>query len=231
MATELLFSELKAWLDAQPENTASTPYEIIIKDAPEGGFNSYTNKITRFVRIVGMEMGAGVTSIGDRSFVSCTNLVHIAIPEGVTSIVSQAFQGCSNLISVVLPVTLTSIGFGAFSGCKGLIAINIPFNVTSISDNAFRNCYSLKAIELPTTLTSIGDYAFGFCTSLSTIYVYVPFSETLMKSNSFTGTPSNSRLLVFPAFLSGWQSATLTNYGFASGAKVESLYTKWLRVV
>lgn len=229
MATELLFSELKAWLDAQPENTASTPYEIIIKDAPEGGFNSYTNKITRFVRIVGMEMEAGVTSIGDRSFVSCTNLVHIAIPEGVTSIVSQAFQGCSNLINVILPVTLTSIGFGAFSGCNSLTSINMSYGVTSIGDSAFRNNYNLRAIELPMTLTSIGDYAFGFCETLSTIYVYAPFSETLMKSNSFTGTPSNSRLLVYPVLLSGWQSATLTNYGFASGVRVESLYTKWLR--
>lgn len=229
MATEILFSDLKAWLDAQPENTADTPYEIIIKNAPKGGLNTYTNVITRFVNIVGMVMGAGVTSIGDRSFINCTNLTGITIPYGVTSIISQAFQGCSNLVAVVLPAGLTEIGFGAFSGCHSLTNINIPYGVTSIGNSALRNCYSLKSIELPGTLTSIGDYAFGFCKSLSFVYVYLPFSEALLPADSFSNTPSNLRLLVYPAYLSSWQSATLTNYGFASGVKAESLYTKWVR--
>ena len=230
MATELLFSELKTWLDAQPENTASTPYDIIIKDAPKGDGKVYANKITRYVNIVGMEMKTGVTSIGQEAFLMCTNLVHINIPEGVTSINTRAFQGCSNLRYVSLPPSLTTISAQAFIGCHGLEAINIPFGVTSIGPSALRNCYSLRAIELPVNLTSIGDYAFGSCTSLTIVYVYVPLSETLMQSQSFFNTPSNIRLLVYPAYLSGWKSATLTNYGFASGVRVESLYTKWVRV-
>lgn len=229
MATELLYSELKAWLDAQPENTASTPYEIIIKDAPSGGPNYYTDKITRYVIIVGMEMAKGVTSIEDNSFINCTNLIRITIPNGVTSIDYQAFQGCSNLKIVQLPTTLTSIGYGAFSGCKGLEYINMPYGITSIGYSALRNCFSLRAIELPRSLTSIGDYAFGSCTSLQIVYTYPPFSETLMQSNSFFYTPSNLRFLVYQGALSSWQSATLTNYGCASGARVESLYTKWVR--
>lgn len=230
MATEILYSELKTWLDAQPENTASTPYEIIIKDAQDGGGRIYTDKITRFVNIVGMEMRANVTKIGQEAFLNCKNLIAITIPHGITSIDIRAFQGCSNLISVALPGTLTSIGSSAFAGCNGLMSINIPYGVTSIGFSAFRNNYSLKAIDFPVTLTSIGDYAFGSCTSLSIIYVYALFSETLMQSNSLFNTPSNLRLLVYPAYLSIWQSVTLTKYGFASGAKVESLYTKWVRV-
>lgn len=230
MATELLFSELKAWLNAQPENTVDTPYEIIIKNAPSGGGKAYANAITRYVSIVGMGMKANVTSIGQEAFLMCTNLVHISIPEGVTSIGTQAFQGCSNLKYAILPQSLTSISSQVFTGCRGLEGINIPFGVTSIGYSAFRNCFSLKAIELPANLTSIGDYAFGSCKSLTIAYVYIPFSETLMQSNSFSNTPSNIRFLVYPAFLSGWQSTTLTNYGFASGARVESLYTKWVRV-
>ena len=230
MATELLFSDLKAWLDAQPENTASTPYEIIIKDAPKGGFNTYTNVITRFVNIVGMEMRTGVTSIGERSFTNCTNLVRITIPGGVTSIIPQAFQGCKNLTGVVFPGTLTSIGNMAFVGCSALATISIPFGVTSIGQNAFDACSNLKLVDLPGTLTSIGQGAFRNCKSMQIVYAYCPFSENLMQSNSFAYTPSNLRLLIHPAILSGWQSATLTNYGFASGVKAESMYTKWVRV-
>ena len=229
MATEILFSDLKAWLNAQPENTASTPYEIIIKNAPKGGGRAYTNAITRFVSIVGMEMSAGVTTIGQDAFLFCTNLISINIPEGVTSNETQAFQGCSNLISVRLPNSFTTLGSNAFSGCHKLRSINISFGVLSIGANAFRNCYDLNVIELPETLTSIGSYAFGSC-KLSLIYTYCPFSETLMQSNSFWNTPSNTRLLIYPVYLSGWQSAILTNYGFASGVRAESMYTKWIRI-
>lgn len=230
MATELLFSELKAWLDAQPENTVDTPYEIIIKNAPSGEGKRYAMAITRFVRIVGMEMNTGVTSIGQEAFLMCTNLVHITVPGGVTSIGAQAFQGCSNLKYAQLPLSLTTIDSQAFTGCSGLTGIGIAYGITSIGHSAFRNCSSLNAIELPMTLTSIGDYAFGSCKSLTIAYVYAPFSETLMQSNSFFNTPSTLRLLVYPPILSGWQPVTLTNYGFASGARVESLYTRWVRV-
>ena len=230
MATELLFSELKTWLDAQPENTASTPYEIIIKKAPDGSGKAYANAITRYVRIVGMEMGEGVTKIGQEAFLWCTNLISINIPYGVTSIGPQAFIGCKSLEDVILPAGLTEIGGMAFSGCSGIRSLVVPQGVTSIGYAAFDNCPGITSITIPNSVTSIGDCAFRFCKSLSIAYVYVPFNETMMQSESFKGTTSNLRLLVYPTVLSGWQSAPLTKYGFASGVKVEPLYTKWIRV-
>ena len=227
MATELLFSDLKAWLDAQPENTAGTPYEIIIKNASS---SDYTKAITRYVSIVGMEMKAGVNKIGYQAFLNCEKLVGITIPNGVTTIEPQAFQGCKSLWTVTIPVGLTSINNMVFSGCSNLKYINIPYGVTSIGSFAFSNCSNLDFIELPATLTSLGDRAFNYCTSMSFVYVYVPFSETLMQPESFIGTTSNLRLLIYPSILSGWQSATLTNYGLAPGVRAESLYTKWVRV-
>lgn len=190
----------------------------------------YTNKITRFVYIVGMEMQTGAKKIGYQAFLGCEKIVGITVPLGVTTIEQQAFQGCKSLVAVALPASLTSIKNMAFSGCSNLKYINIPYGVTSIGNYAFANCSSLVGIELPASLTYIGDIAFNYCTSLSVVYVYAPFSETLMQSESFRGTTSNLRLLVYPVVLSSWQSATLTNYGFASGVKVESLYTKWVRV-
>ena len=121
MATTLDFNEAKNWLASQPENTADTPYEIIITNAPADGYRSV---ISRFVNIVGMVMQEGVTSIGFNAFGDCSKLTSITIPEGVTSIGSGAFRGCSGLTSVTIPNSVTSIGQRAFGYCSGLKTIN-----------------------------------------------------------------------------------------------------------
>ena len=100
MATTLDFSEVNNWLNSQPENTASTPYEIIITNAPASGYSSALNVTGRFVSIVGMEMSSGVTSIGTQAFYRCTNLTSITIPNSVTSIDRDAFYYCTSLKTI-----------------------------------------------------------------------------------------------------------------------------------
>ena len=233
MATELLFSELKAWLDAQPENTASTPYEIIIKDAPESG---YTDAITRFVSIVGMKMAEGVTSIGYQAFRQCTKLVSIVIPSGLTSLGQQVFSGCKNLVSTVINYGITDISATCFNACEKLEHVSIPTSVTSIKPSAFAYCYGLTSITIPGSVTFIGVKAFIKCNNLKSVYMYPAFSETLLQANSygtsFGETSSKLKLYVPSGNLSGWKSATLTNYGFASGVAAEAmpLTKKWIRI-
>ena len=181
MATTLDFNNVKNWLDSQPENTADTPYEIIITNAPSNGYSSV---ISRFVNIVGMEMSSGVTSIDKEAFYNCTGLTSITIPNSVTSIGDRAFELCSNLTSITIP--------------EGV--------------------------------TSIGDYAFRECTSLTSVLMCPSFSENLMQSNSFSGTPESLKLYIPPSKQSSWQSATLSNYGFATDVKAESFIKKWIRV-
>ena len=62
--------------------------------------------------------------------------------------------------------------------------------------------------------------------------MYPFFSEKLMESHSFSGIPSNIGLYVSPENLSGWQSATLTNYGFPAGVVAIAIphTKKWIRV-
>lgn len=232
MATEILFSELKTWLNAQPENTVDTPYEIIIKDAPSGG---YTDAITRFVSIVGMKMAEGVTSLDYQAFSKCDKLVSIVTPSGLTSFGQQAFRSCVNLRSAAIYNGPTDINHNCFYNCENLEVISLPISVTSLKSYAFSYCTHLTSIIISHYVTSIGVRAFENCYKLSSVYMYPAFSETLLQPNSngasFEGTRS-LKLYVPSEKLSGWQSATLSNYGFSSGTTVEVMPStkKWIRI-
>jgi hypothetical protein len=131
-----------------------------------------------------IELGSGVTSIGDYAFYNCHSLASIVIPDGVTSIGTCAFSNCSPLASIVIPDSVTSIGSSAFSYCSSLTSIVIPDGVTSINNGAFSYCYSLTSIVIPDGVTSIGNSVFSNCFSLSSIVI--PDSVTSIGSYAFS---------------------------------------------
>lgn len=67
-----------------------------------------------------------VTGIGDASL-AYRNVVDVVIPNGVTSIGSRAFLGCSDLTIAKIPDGVTTIGYAAFCGCSKLV--NLIFKV------------------------------------------------------------------------------------------------------
>jgi hypothetical protein len=115
----------------------------------------------------------GLTSIPASTFMDCSKLSGITIPDSVTSIKDEAFSGCKSLSSVTIPDSVTSIGWAAFRGCTALSSVTIPDSVTSIGDNAFQSCNSLSSVTFPDYVTYIGGYAFDGCTSLSSVNIPV----------------------------------------------------------
>lgn len=173
-----------------------------------------------------------VTFMGKNIFQGCTGLTRVDLATGVTYISDYAFDGCTKLAVVnINNSTLTTIGSFAFQGCISMGSFVIPDSVKVLGENAFKGCTGLTIVSIPSSVKTIGKQAFRGCTGLSNVYMYPDFSSTLMQSNSFSDTPSTLNLYVTARKLPGWQSAPLTNYGFASGVVAKMLPSrKWIRI-
>ena len=141
-----------------------------------------------------VELGSGVTSIGNYAFQNCSNMSSITIPDGVTSIDGYAFQNCSNMSSITIPDGVTSIDGYTFQNCYNLSSITIPDGVTSIGNYAFSYCYNMSSITIPDGVTSIGNYAFQNCYNLSSITI--PDGVTSISSNAFQNCYSLSSITI-----------------------------------
>lgn len=116
----------------------------------------------------------GVKTIKN-SFLNCTNLVSVTIPDSVirfdaNDLDGGAFSGCTNLKSVTIGNGITCIGDYTFYKCTNLSDIVLPDGVEIIGDHAFENCTSLKSITIPKGVTNIGYYAFGDVDNLTDVY-------------------------------------------------------------
>ena len=163
----------------------------------------------------------GVTSIGDRAFSICFELISITIPDSVTSIGNGAFSNCSSLTSVTIPKSVTHIGGGAFSYCnldtivchspnyqvkggcliedgtKVIIGTNnsvIPYGVTTIAESAFAGRKALTHINIPDSVTFIGSHSFSCCESLTDITI--PDNVTSIESMTFASCENLSSVVI-----------------------------------
>ncbi len=151
---------------------------------------------------------SGVTSIGSYAFNACYPLAPVTIPSGVTSIDTYAFSSCYSLASVTIPNGVTSISANTFNNCYSLASVTIPNGVTSISANAFRSCYSLASVTIPSGVTSIGSYAFANCYGTKEYHIKPTSPPTLTDSNTFNNIPSDCVIYVPAGSLSAYQSAS-----------------------
>ena len=112
-----------------------------------------------------------ITSIGEKAFMNCMELVEVSLPRGVSELSDYIFAGCKNLKLFVSPDGITSIGKNAFDGCSNLVAVNLSKNLKTIGDEAFVSCISLPNIFIPRSVTSIGVDAFYDCRIMREILI------------------------------------------------------------
>lgn len=129
-----------------------------------------------------IEIGNGVTSIGNYAFYQIVGVLNVTLPDSVTSIGDNAFQNCYDLETVVCGSGLTSIGSSAFRETNSLNSIDLSRSgLTSIGSTAFYNS-NLKNIALPDSMTFIGASAFR-----GSFLRTVTFSNvTEIKENAFS---------------------------------------------
>lgn len=148
-----------------------------------GGVTSIGDNVFNYCyHLTSITIPDNVTSIGSTAFYNCYSLTSITIPDNVARIGSNAFQSCYRLTSITIPKSVTSIESSAFNYCQGLISVAIPESITSIS-YTFSNCYGLASITIPDSVTSIGSTAFSTCYSLAS--VTIPDSVTSIGSDAF----------------------------------------------
>ena len=170
--------------------------------ANRGG--STNNIITKIKKI---EMGTGVTSIGDywlqncfalesitipstitsfgvNAFYGCYGLKCITIPSGITTLTSQMFYNCYNLKEVILSSTITTTtGQNIFYNCRVLNDVTLPYGLSNMATGIFYGCEDFENIVIPSSITAVGNNAFYNCHSLKT--VTLPNGLTSIGSNAF----------------------------------------------
>ena len=89
-------------------------------------------------------------------------ITRVEIGEGITSIGNASFQDFVNLRTCTLPKSISRIGYGAFCGCKQLRTINddvrLYIGASVIEGYAFYGCQSVWGC---TTGAKIGNFAFA----------------------------------------------------------------------
>ena len=108
----------------------------------------------------------------NRSFLGCSSLEEVILPENLSFITSAEFEFCTSLKTINLPETVTEIGSSAFLGCISLENINLE-NVKVIGEygrvgGAFAGCTSLKTVNIESAI-KIFENTFSGCTSLENI--------------------------------------------------------------
>ena len=129
---------------------------------------------------------SGVRTIGDRGFLSQTELTSVTIPDSVISIGTYAFFENYKLTSVTIPDSVTSIGDVAFGLNTNLTAVIIGNSVTEIGNDAFAGPNKLTRINIPDSVLTIGVAAFENSNDLFS--VTIGNSVALIGSSAFRNT-------------------------------------------
>ena len=96
--------------------------------------------------ISSIEIGEGITEIGDEAFALCMDVKSVSLPDSLTRIGWRSFLYCEKLKNIIFPDSLTEIGWYAFAGCSSLTEVRLPEQLTELGAEAFRLCTKLRQI-------------------------------------------------------------------------------------
>lgn len=122
------------------------------------------------------------------------SLGNVEVISGSASWSNGSFMNCTNLESVVLPETLKT--FNGFRGCTSLTTITIPSGVTDVKSRALYGCSALQSVivmaEQPPTLENIDAFT---STNDCPIYVHDAAVDTYKAETNWNSLASRIKPL------------------------------------
>lgn len=134
----------------------------------------YRKKIKKIV------IKEGVTGIGYRSFMDCTNLKSLEWADSVKTVNGEAFGNCTGLKEIYLPATVERWGENVFLDCTNLekvtFAEGFQFNMGEdywFPDGyfMFKNCKNLKEVCFPNSLENVPWGIFEGCGKIKNFHI------------------------------------------------------------
>jgi hypothetical protein len=151
-------------------------------------------------------------------------LTSLTIGNSVTTIGERAFDGCSNLVSI--NVNASNPNFSAESGVlfnkskTRLItcpagktgSYTIPNSVTSTGNYAFSGCTGLTSVTIPNSVASIGNYTFSGCTSLTDVTNQRTTPQNVASYDFENTNVRNGTLKVPSSAVNAYKGSSWNNY-------------------
>lgn len=132
--------------------------------------------------VTSVSLREDTVGICNSAFVSCRDLVSIAIPSSVRRIGDAAFGGCNSLENITVAeqnpnyVTVNGVLYDfamteliKYPVAKATSSFVVPSGVVSIGSCAFYECEALISVSIPNTVTNIRQGAFHTCVNLKDV--------------------------------------------------------------
>ena len=216
----LLASAYDIEIDGIYYNIFENEAEVTYPYSEEGGH--YSGDVVIPESITYLDYTHTVTGIGDRAFMSCSDLTSVTLPNSIKTIGYSAFAYSTSLASVNIGSNVTSIGMFAFDGCSSLDNFVIPNSVTSVGFSAFRGTAWYDA--QPDGFIYLDNWLLGFKDIEPTEDTVIEDGTIGIASHVFRGCngltsieiPNSVLYLGSSAF---WNCRNLTSVTFGNGVK------------
>ena len=189
------------WLDMYRPNNRKV---VCTDDTILSSGNS--SEVTYVVMESGLLRIGGIGPITNKQWSDYNEVItRVEIGSGITEIGNYVFSGLYQLQSVSIPDTVVSIGREAFANCSAMKSVFIPASVQSIGDYAFRYCNNLRTIifdHVAGDPLTIGSQAFYYSGNMGgskwvETYVGVPYSRVINEAISRFGWITCQRQAVY----------------------------------
>ena len=139
--------------------------------------------------VTNVNLGKGVTEIGDSAFANTAKLTEFTIEADsrLLTIGNEAFAS-STIKEITISQSVSSIGAGAFKNTASLSSVSIADGsvLKSIGDEAFASS-ALTSLSLPSTIETLGVKIFSNCKSLLTVSFAAGMTVTAIPDGTFIG--------------------------------------------